>query len=367
MVCPVGVDCRVIRRGRCLLRRSRIGAFLAPPFLKQLLTPAVVATIAGLCIPCARILYRNAAFGNPNKRCAMIRYGFSLLIVLAVASLASARDWYVNNVAGDDAKDGTSDVAVSVQSGPVRTIARALRGARKADRIILANTSEPYRESFTLCGHLGGFSHAPFTIVGNGAVLDGTQPVPADDWEFAYGEVFRFRPERMPYEILYLDGKALPRGGATNAAGERAPLAPLEWNYSEGYIYFRPEAGKLPQQYGLSLAALTVGITLYQVQWVDIQDLTVQGFQLDGLNAHDSVFHARVSGVVSRLNGRSGFSIGGASQVELLHCEASDNGVAQLRSEGYSHTLLTNCTLQKGAAPALKQLEHSQVKETIAR
>lgn len=294
----------------------------------------------------------------------MVRYGFTLLMVLVLAPFASARDWYVNNVAGDDLKDGTSDSAVSVQTGPVRTIGRALRGAQKSDRIILANTGEPYRENFTLCGHLGGYAYAPFTIIGNGAVLDGTAPVPVDDWEFAYGEVFRFCPQRMPYEQLFLDGQPLTRGGVVNAAGQRAPLAPLEWNYVEGYVYFRPETGKLPQLYNLTLAAQTVGITLYQVQWVEIQELVVQGFQLDGVNAHDGVFHARINGVTSLFNGRSGFSIGGASRVELLNCQGAGNGVAQLRSEGYSHALLTDCLLQQGAASALKQLEFSEVKVT---
>src|SRR5687767_15641629 len=77
----------------------------------------------------------------------------SLLVVVFImgwASTVAARDWYVDNVAGDDRKNGFEAASTNPQDGPVRTIAKALRHARHRDRIILANTGEPYRESISL-------------------------------------------------------------------------------------------------------------------------------------------------------------------------------------------------------------------------
>ena len=288
------------------------------------------------------------------------------LLGMLLASPVSARDWYVNNVAGDDIKDGLSEVSTSSTSGPVRSIAKALRGAGKMDRIIIANTGESYRENFTLCGRHSGRPEAPFTIVGNGATLDGSQPVPDDAWEFYRGEVFRFQPQRMPSQMLFWEGKPLVRGGKVDAQGRIQPLKPLEWASLEGQIYFRPEAGRLPQQYGLTMASQTVGITLYQVLNVEIQDLVVQGYQLDGVNAHDSAFNVKLVGLTCRGNGRSGISIGGASRVELEACLVGNNGEAQVRTEGYSHTKIVNCTLLDNTAPALVKEDHSEVMEIEA-
>ena len=58
-----------------------------------------------------------------------------------------------------------------------------------------------------------------------------------------------------------------------------------------------------------------MGITLYEVRNVVIRDLIVQGFQLDGINAHDGVFDALLKKVTCRGNARSGICVGGASRV----------------------------------------------------
>ena len=72
------------------------------------------------------------------------------LIWLATAVHACARDLYVNNVSGDDRFNGSAANAQGGKNGPWRTIARALRSAEKGDRINLAATEQPYRESITL-------------------------------------------------------------------------------------------------------------------------------------------------------------------------------------------------------------------------
>ena len=106
--------------------------------------------------------------------------GFGWICLHAVADRrrppapVRARDVFVNNVAGNDAKPG---VRADPQSGdgPVRTLDRALRLVRHGDRIVLANTGEPYREMISLCD-VGqrGYPDLPLVIQGNGATLDGT-------------------------------------------------------------------------------------------------------------------------------------------------------------------------------------------------
>src|SRR5262245_55566178 len=89
-----------------------------------------------------------------------------------------ARDIYVSNTAGDDRSRGYEPESLYAGGGPVRTIAKALRIASTGDRIVIANTDVPYHESLSLVGERhSGYPHEPFTIEGNGAVLDGSDRV----------------------------------------------------------------------------------------------------------------------------------------------------------------------------------------------
>jgi hypothetical protein len=280
--------------------------------------------------------------------------GAFLVFWSACAANGYARDIFVSNQAGDDRFDGSSAVTQGSQVGPVRTIARALRAAAPGDRIVLAATNEPYRESITLqSAQHSGIPDRPFQLLGNGAILDGLAPIPAGAWEHVRGDVFRFRPARTSYQLLFLEGRPAVRVPSDQTTRRLPALKPKEWCLFDRHIYFCVEPGKLPDAYGLQFAFLTVGITLYEVRNVVIRDLTVQGFQLDGINAHDGVVNARLSGVTCRGNARSGVSVGGASRVRLENCLLGGNGAAQLRTEGFSHTRLLDCRLLDATAPPL--------------
>ena len=241
-----------------------------------------------------------------------------------------ACDVYVNNVAGDDRSTGFEDENRSEFTGPVPSLAKALRLADTGDRIILANTGEPYRESLSLVGERhSGFAWQPFIIVGNGATLDGSAPVPEAAWEHYESDIFRFRPASLGHQQLFLGDRPAVCRPTTSANWSLPSLEEREWCLAGGYINLRVEAGQLPQFYAPAYATLQTGITLYQVHDVLITDLIVQGFQLDGINAHDSVFNGKIEGVNARGNGRSGISVGGASRVEVSQCVAGDNGAAQ--------------------------------------
>lgn len=288
----------------------------------------------------------------------MMLRGWIGLAVLLSATAATARDVFVDNAAGDDLYDGTLQYS-SGGGGPVRSLRKALLVARPGDRVVLANTGLPYRESISLSSarHCGS-KRRPFVIEGQGAILDGSIVVPPLAWRHVAGDVFRFRPRRGHYQQLFLDGKPLVRWkapiGATPASADGLPeLAPLEWWPNLGWIYFRVEKGKVPDQYPLQCCGEQVGITLYHVHDVRIVDLVVQGFQLDGVNAHDGVRNGSLGGLTCRGNGRSGVAICGASVVELDGCLLGDNGESQLHIEGLATAALENCELLKDSAPRI--------------
>ena len=282
------------------------------------------------------------------------------LTALSVAFLAAwpptsvvARDIFVDNVAGDDRRDGSSTDVSGTSGGPCHSIRRALQLVQPGDRIVFVKTDQPYRESFTIqAGKLSGTVQKPFEVVGNGAILDGTKPIPRSGWEYVRENIYRYRPPRTSFQMLFLGTRPATR--KPTARGEGLPaLEPLEWCLYDRHIYFRSEAGKLPIDYDLSYAHLTVGITLYEAHHVVIRDLVIQGFQLDGVNAHDSVFDGTLHSLTCRGNGRSGISIGGACRITVEECLVGDNGAAQVRVEGNCKAQLVRCELLENTAPGL--------------
>jgi len=282
-------------------------------------------------------------------------------LLLGMSDAALARQLYVNNVAGNDQADGTAPES-TINGGPVRTIGRALQLARPGDFLVIANTGIAYRESLSLstADHCGT-AVRPFTIQGNGAVLDGTQPIAVNAWEPVRGELYRFRPPHGgQHELFFADGKPVPEVPVDVSSGKLPKLAADQWCSHSGYIYFQMLPGKIPHDYkdmnALYYAALPVGITLYNVHDVRIVDLTIQGFRRDGVNAHDGVRNARIGGLILRGNGRAGLAVGGSSQVEADGCLAGNNGTAQVIVEGYSTLSLKQCELLRNPAPTIERL-----------
>ena len=219
-----------------------------------------------------------------------LRYAFVLLLPYLLSHSALASDIFVNNVAGNDRFDGSAERAVSDRIGPTFSITKALRIAGFGDRIVVANTGKPYRESITLQGgNNSGDTYHNFIIQGNGAVLDGSVPIPPRTWQHFAGDVFRMRPPKVHYQQLFLSGVPLVKHPAASAASKPPALEPMEWARVQGEIYFRVQKGKLPEAYELSIAGDWTGITMYQVRHAAVLDLVVQGFSVDGVNVHDSL------------------------------------------------------------------------------
>jgi hypothetical protein len=276
-----------------------------------------------------------------------------LLVSLGPVVRLDAKDIFVNNLAGDDRSNGSQPQNAPGGAGPLRTIAKALHEAEMGDRVVLANTAQPYRESISLVGsrHSGNVSQ-PFVIDGNGAILDGSAPVPAWAWENYRGPVFRFAPTRVEFQGLFLNDRPAERV-ASNPAADRPPnLKPLQWSLHGAYLYFCVEKDKLPDAYPLTYAEKPVGITLYRVQHVLIQDLIVQGFQRDGVNGFNSARQVDLVRLTCRGNGRSGVTVGGASLVDIDSCLIGNNSYAQLLTQPWSETHIRTAHLLSNTAPA---------------
>jgi hypothetical protein len=282
----------------------------------------------------------------------LIRASLAVFVVSAITSITAARDLFVNNLSGDDLFDGRSPVREGPGHGPNQTIWRALRSARAGDRIVLAKTDEPYRESISLVGSRhSGHVQRQFVIDGNGAILDGSRPVPFDAWEFVRDDIFRFQPGRMDFQQLFHNGAPLVRRPYSPIYNRKLELEPLEWSLAGGWVYFRVEKGKMPQDYHLSDAYLTTGITIYKVEGVIIDNLIVQGFAVDGINLNDAVGPTILTGVISRGNGRSGVTVTGVSKVDLQGCLLGDNGQSQLLVQEFGNASVSNCDLLDNTGP----------------
>jgi hypothetical protein len=250
-------------------------------------------------------------------------------------SPATAITLYVNNLAGNDRYNGQAESQTGETLGPVRTIRRALHLASLADRITLVDTGEPYRESLTFSGrHNSGLKEFPFIFEGNGATLEGAEPMPKGAWQSYSDYVFWFRPPGLGHQQLFRDARPLTRRQIFNAASGLPKLEELEWAMHGSRVYLRIEKDKIPRDYALTYAARRTGITLINVENVIIRNLTVQGFQIDGVNFHTADRNCTLLGVTARGNGRSGISVGPASRVAITECVVGSNGVAQLRTVG---------------------------------
>ncbi len=275
----------------------------------------------------------------------------ALVLVAMLGAPAAARDIFVSNTGGNDANSGRQPKNIA-RDGPVQTIAKALRLAVGGDRILLAPSGEPYRESVGINGlRLSGTARQPLVIVGNGAVLDGSAPVPVGMWKHVGGGVYRFHPPQLGFQQLFLDDRPAARVAVDHTATSPPKLQPRQWCLFQSDILFRVDNGKLPVDHRLTYAALRTGITLYQVDYVAITNLTVQRYQIDGINAVNSARSVRLATVTCRDNGRYGVAVGGASQVALDGCLASGNGVAGLITAAYSDTHVYQSRLLGDTAP----------------
>ncbi len=84
----------------------------------------------------------------------MRRACWAAMVLCLLAAKADARNIYVDNLAGDDKNSGLHPRGVGDATGPVRTIAKALRLSQAGDRMVLSKK----RATVPRIGILGGYS-----------------------------------------------------------------------------------------------------------------------------------------------------------------------------------------------------------------
>jgi hypothetical protein len=221
-----------------------------------------------------------------------------LLPLVLLSATLWARPVFVDNRAGDDARDGASPETA------VRSLKRAVDLCGPGGTLHLA-PGEPYRESLVL-GSRGGTASAPIVVEGNGAVLSGLRPLPAGEWQDR-GEGLYFLPNRVQAvaarPFLVRDGGMVPlrRSVAETGAGESC------WD-AEG-VHFRAAPGTTIADYELAGTMLTSGLVLTGGSYIEVRDLVCEHFANDGFNIHGSCQGLVFRNIVGRWNGDDGFSI----------------------------------------------------------
>ena len=278
-----------------------------------------------------------------------------------LATHSEARNLYVNNLLGDDAFAGEREQPAS-GAGPVRSINRALRLVLPSDRVVIANTGQPYREQLSISGRcLRGSERNPLVITSDGAVLDGSVIAETGAWRHLQDDVFLLRPRRLAFQQLFRDGKPLDRVRLVSHLDAPQALKPLEWSLVGGALLFRAEENRLPRSYGLRHAGLQTGVTLHNTRHVVIEGLVIQGFQQDGVNAHELVRDCVLRNVQCRANGRSGLCAGGVSRLRAEGCNLYDNGEVQARASGLATLDLVGCDIQQSDDAPATQMQGGKI------
>ena len=278
---------------------------------------------------------------------------FSSFLVLTLTLICGAplysKEIYVNNTTGHDRNLGRSADTVDSLIGPVKTIARAIELSGPGDKIIIAPTGVPYRETLCLFGKKqSGDDFGAFTIEGNGAVLDGSEMLPIEVWSHAFGNTFRFRPTKFTHFQLFESGRPLKRVTVETGSKQPPPLNPMEWCVCNGFAYLCLDNFKRPddREYKFSYSNLMTGITIMQTNDLRINDLIVQGFQVDGISVVNNTKNVVLDNIIVRGNGRNGLTIGAASTVSLGYSLLGDNRAAQIEMGERSELLFFLSELQ---------------------
>ncbi|MDR3110781.1 MAG: right-handed parallel beta-helix repeat-containing protein [Planctomycetaceae bacterium] len=273
--------------------------------------------------------------------------------LLTQFSVVNARDVFVNNRSGDDTRFGYNADSISDSTGPVRTIKRAIEIARNGDRVVLEPNDTPYNETIVLTRYNNsGSRELPFIIEGNGAVIDGTRPLPDGVWEYAGDNLFRFTPPIRTTDFTYFQiyDKLGEITFIKSQYGKTMPqLSPREWTLYNGKVFFMAEDGKTPlkqSDYNFVYTHFTSGVTLLQVANVRIHDLTVQGFQIDGISAFNNT-DVVLDNVTCSNNGRAGLTVANASKVAAGFCTFKGNVETDVQMLPNSKAHLYACDIER--------------------
>lgn len=210
-------------------------------------------------------------------------------------TIALGRDYYVHPSEGDDQRDGLS-AKVTAKSGPVKTIACALKLAEAGDTVHLANTPSPYREPIVLHDR-NGRPHHPIVLDGHGATITGAERVHLKDWDnpqpglYCNSKLLKADKETADRWFFRMDGR-MNRMNCTSK-GPSDPLKPVadlqrgDWTFlpdeSCFYIKFNPD--DVLDEMIIEAPVRSVGVQISgNSSHLVVRNLTVTHFHDDGFN-----------------------------------------------------------------------------------
>ena len=251
-----------------------------------------------------------------------------LTTVLAAltASTAFAADIYVDNANGSDGNDGTASEIRTAVTGPVRTLLRGTQLLRRGDALVILNTGQPYYESLFLSGgrHSGNETF-PLVVRGNGVTLSGQRPLPVEGWQSLGEGLWRLTLTRKGHYSFFNEGTAWPEFRPSETF-TRDALPEGQWAPYRGDVYFRFAERRPPIDSNWTYAGDEQGVSLVDVRHVQIMDLNVVGFRVDGINVDNACRSVTLERVSVQHNGRAGVAVGGSSRVRLAGSRVTDNG-----------------------------------------
>lgn len=248
-------------------------------------------------------------------------------VMLGGTSSVWALDLFVDNVNGNDAFDGSAATIRTKLSGPLRTLRHAAELVQPGDSIVMANSGTPYFESLEFAGRrFSGAATRPLLIQGNGAQLCGVRVLPEAAWRSVQSGRWQLNFSRKGWGRLFRDGEAFPEYQAAVGENLRDALPVGYWGQQQGLVHVRYEAGRLPTESAWTYAAVDCGVSLVDVNFVEISDLEIWGFRIDGVNVDSNSRQVVLKNVTVRDNGRAGVAVGSSAKMTLEGCKLLNNG-----------------------------------------
>lgn len=282
--------------------------------------------------------------------CVILIASFFVCSVNAEAPHVTHAVIYVDNENGSDAFDGTVARPIDTYTGPVRSIRRALQLVTNGATLEFAANATPYYDSLELAGgRCSGTTYMPFTVNGNGAIIDGSSPVPEDAWEDLGDRLWKFRPRHKGFYQLIRDNAVLPEFQVPADAQKLPAIPPGQWAAWRSAIYYQAPDLVHPGTQAIRFSHRDVGLTLYHVHDVQVRDLTFRFFRIDGISAPDLCRDVTLQGVTSYGNGRAGLSTAGSSRITVNEASIGENRTNQVRIANFSQLYVRDSTL--GAPP----------------
>lgn len=300
-----------------------------------------------------------------------------LCLFMIVAALffclrsASAVDYYVDNVRGNDSNDGLSEAK------PLKTIRKCTLLLKPGDKMYLTRNPTPYYENILFYNH-GGTKEKPIEVDGRGAVLNGSMIPGPDQWCSEGSNRYSIDLDipqfgRTRFFVLF-DGKMVRmsscgKGGVRLHFKTPAELKANEWTWieTEKKLYICLPEGKTLTTCNVSFPdyRYVSGVILGgKSSWLTFRNLTTENFVNDGYNIHQECYNVKFYNIRALYNGDDGISAHENCTIEVdgFHAEGNATGICHVQECECIHR---NVVLKNAAGIELYLLNKKNVIENF--